>query len=86
MTTCNFACWIVSRPRTCSGRDWDSRVDRLLSRSSSELESAESFFLALSVSFDMTVRRDACGCDTGLTLLYGSEPSHYTHHHHFLFI
>lgn len=54
MTTCNFACWIVSRPLTRSGRDWDDSAVRVVSRSSSELVSAEIFFLILSVSSDIS--------------------------------
>jgi hypothetical protein len=53
MTTCNFACWMVSRPMTRSGRDWDNSAFRLVSRSSSELVSVESLLLTLSVSSDM---------------------------------
>lgn len=56
MTTCNFACWMVSRPMTRSGRDWDNSAVRLVSRSSSELVSVESFLLILSVSSDMSAK------------------------------
>ena len=56
MTTCNFAFWMVSRPMTRSGRDWDNSTARLVSRSSSELASVESFLLILSVSCDMSAK------------------------------
>ena len=56
MTTCNFACWIVSRLRISSGRDWDNSEASLVSRSSSEFVSVASFLLTLRVSSDMISR------------------------------
>jgi hypothetical protein len=44
---------------TRSGRDWDSSPVRLVSRSSSEFVSVESFLLILSVSSDMSAKSTA---------------------------
>ena len=56
-TTCNLACWIVSKPRTSSGRDRDNKAARPVSSSSSELARADSRLLILSVSSDMTAAK-----------------------------
>ena len=58
MTTCNLACWIVSKPRMCSGRDWDNKAASPVSSSSSEFARVDNRLLILSVSLDMTVPRN----------------------------
>jgi hypothetical protein len=79
MTTCNFACWIVSRPMTRSGRDWDDSAVRLVSRSSSELASVDIFFLILGVSSDMRGGAEADASGSITLLLNGQRALQHIH-------